>query len=252
MTAKFLLLFVVTLCVTQDIFYMPYKCAKKNNNTAIGAFQGFVTGIRNTVESPFMIVKDVLCGTKKIVKGVFNTPEATMMFYHGMRFNSWMGWSAAHKISKLTHFPGRAGDMLCVQNGMYSHTMIKVDDNTVVHRTGTSQVRGADISQCAIADVNVHAGITRSSLEDLQSDYETQSITVVDADYCIVVEDKQYLVFKKREERDIMETIDNCLNDDEQSNGWALYSKNCEHFCFWVRYGVDTSIQINKIFSLNQ
>ena len=47
-------------------------------------------------------------------------------------------------------------------------------------------------------------------------------------------------------------TIESCLNDNEQSNGWALYSKNCEPFCFWVRYGGDTSIQINKIFSFNQ
>ena len=207
-------------------------------------------GLRNTVESPFLVVKDALDGTKNIVKGVFNTPEASLNYTRGLRFNSWMGWIKGHKIQSLKSFPGEPGDMLCIQQVLYSHVMIKLDDEHVIHRNGEVNAVKNGASQVEIRES--HAGIVRSTLAEIKDVYDDQCITVVNADYCIAKVDDKYLVYKRRIQDDIIETANACLKTDAQTNGWELFGKNCEHFCFNILFGVDMSIQIQKIFSLNQ
>eukprot|EP01084_Bolivina_argentea_P039460 72922_1 len=232
----------------KDIFYKPYECYQKEKSYW-SIPKGFLMGLRNTVESPFLVIGDALGGTKDIVEGVFNTPQAAANQYNGLRFNTWMGWIKGYKIQDLKAFPGKPGDMLCIHQTTYSHVMIKIDDEHVVHRSGDANIMSGGSSMVEIREVC--AGIMKNTLQQIKTDYGNHYITVVDADYCINKNknDGKYLVYKKRAEHDIIKMANECI---KMNSGWELFGKNCEHFCFNILYGVDVSIQIQKYFSLNQ
>eukprot|EP01084_Bolivina_argentea_P000410 770_1 len=234
-----------------DIVYKPYELYKKDKDKSFSNVpKGVWIGLRNTVASPCMVAKDAICGTKKIVSGILNTPGAGWMYHQGYRFNSWIGWTTGYKIKTLNRFPGKVGDMLCVQQTIYSHTMIKLGKNRVIHRTGEANSGKRGFSKMEIR--NVHAGIAISSLDQIQKCYKGQCITVVDADYCVVKKDEKHLVYKKRSTKDIIKMANDCYSINANSSGWELFRKNCEHLCFWILYGVDISIQIQQLISLNQ
>jgi len=229
-----------------DLVAEPYKHYQAEQSWK-STWEGTWKGVKSLVQSPLIVAKDAIDGTKKIVQGVMETPEMVTNWKNGLTFNEFMGWTFGYPVKGLEQFPGEVGDILCIQQTMSVHYVLKIDDNTVFHPLGPNcdddNLYDAQESSDEEEDEEDELGdeLSTSKLKYIKKQFSSATLTVIDAKYCIVqnpVENVAF-IFKAVEGEQVIKNA----TDEEKKYAPC---RSCEHFCFLSRYGVNFEVENEK------
>ncbi|ETO06327.1 hypothetical protein RFI_31071, partial [Reticulomyxa filosa] len=96
-----------------DLFVEPYQHVKADPSLE-SAGKGLLKGTKSLLMAPLNIIADTLGGTKKIVDGILDAPQAISNLTNGLKFNIFCGWTMAYSVSELNEFPGNIGDIIVI------------------------------------------------------------------------------------------------------------------------------------------
>ncbi len=147
------------------------------------------------------------------------------------------------------------GDVLCVNQGIYNHFGIYVDDNHVIHYSGKNEdffLRKMVIRETSMEDFlggstryyvykfsqNDPSCIERVRANGLDRDIKENAYALY-----ILYQIKNKVNFRIYSPEQTVKRARSKIGERK----YSLVSNNCEHFCIWCKTGVIQSYQVNAV-----